>query len=130
MYYKILIRTAKYSISCKGFRYVLLYVISLTFYIVMNFSSIVLGISLILSIMMLYASILADKTSLLQLLMAYSIVGLKKREKAGSFNVFANIRVLIISITYFMTDLYLAMLFIVLSNIFMLLVYRFTFQRV
>jgi len=130
MHYKILMKTAKYSVTCNGFSYVLLYVLSLTLYITICFSEITLFISLLLSIMMLYASLLSDRLSIAQLINAYSIVGLKRKEIVASFYIFANTRVLVIAIAFLVAYPSIVIAFLTLSNTFIALVYYFTFRRV
>jgi len=131
MHYKILIKTAKYSIKCNGFNYVVLYAFSLILYIITCPGNVTLAISLILSIIMLYASILSDKLNIAQLINAYNIVGLKRKEIALAFYIFVNIRILLITMVYIIAYpnfTVIAYLF-VLSNIFIALVYHFSFQR-
>ncbi len=124
----------KYSITRIGFRYTILYVLAISFFLLFFNSEITLFSSLLLSLIMIQASTLSDKQNVMQLLRALNIVGMKRKEIVMVFALFSNIRLLIMAIPYIITalinvfSLSILLYFVLLSNAFIIL-YFYTIFR-
>jgi len=131
---EIWVKVVKYSTTRIGFRYTILYVLAILFFLLFFNSEITLFSSLLLSLIMIQASILSDKQSIMQLLRALNIVGIRRKEIIVAFILFTNIRLLIMAIPYVITalinafSLLLLLYFVLLSNAFIIL-YFYTIFR-
>jgi len=97
---EIILRTIRYSLTCVGMRYTVLFSITLYVYLHMYRGVLILVVTLALSILMVIASTLSDRRNIVQFINVLNLVGGRRKVLFTAAAVFISLRSLFIAIVY------------------------------
>ncbi len=133
MHYKIPVNSIKYSYSCNGFKYIMLYSIALSLYLILYNDIVSKTISIVLSSVAILATSLSDRSNIIQFVNAYHLVGLRKKSIAFILWLFFNVRIVILLIVYciFAMNIIISLAFFITSNVAVaLIIFQSVFKEV
>lgn len=97
---EIILKTIRYSLTCIGMRYTVLFSITLYAYLHMYRGALIIAVTLALSILMVIASTLSDRRNIVQFINVLNLVGGRRKVLFTAATIFISLRSLFITIVY------------------------------